>query len=170
MHVGSFQATLENVVLPIGLNVDRIELDGTGLEIHHSPIRVTVERPGRLTVEVTQESLAAYLEKMAPAGLHDFKVKATNGQLHVHAVKKVMVDIPAKAICSLRIVGQEELHVDVESVEVMGAGAKNLIQAQLDKLNPVLNAKDLPIPARLLHAEIQEGKLILRGEVSPPAF
>jgi len=73
----------------------------------------------------------------------------------------------ASAICTLRIQEGEALYVDLESVDVLGVGAKNLVQNQLDKINPVIRMSDLPIEAALTDWVIEDGKLILEGDVHP---
>jgi hypothetical protein len=51
----------------------------------------------------------------------------------------------------------------------LGVGAKNMVQSQLEKINPVLDAGQLPVAAEITSFEITGGKLILYGNILPPA-
>ena len=99
--------------------------------------------------------------------MHDFSVRAEDGKLHVRAKKTLLVELKVTAVATLRIVGGKQMWIDVESVDVMGAGAKNLVQSQIAKINPVLDAADLPLDATLESVEVGEGKVVLHGTVSP---
>jgi hypothetical protein len=118
---------------------------------------------------VSEASLAAFLEAQAPAGLRDFKVEARDGKLYVKAVKTVIVAIPATAVCALRIEDRRRLMVELESVEVAGGTSiKTLVQNQLDRINPIVDAADLPmVQATLDEVRMEGGGVILIGQVQP---
>ena len=82
-------------------------------------------------------------------------------------MKSLVFDVPAKAVCTLRIVDGQKLFVDLESVEILGAGAKNLVQSQLDKINPVLDADSFPISATLTEVTTDAGVVTVRGTAAP---
>lgn len=128
---------------------------------------ITVAEPGTLEVFVSEASLASFLDTQAPAGLKNFKVQARDGKLFVHAVKTVIVDLKASAVCSLVIEDWRKLIVVLESVDVAGAGIKNLIQAQLDKINPIFDLSDLPVNGALETISMEKGGVVLFGSVSP---
>jgi hypothetical protein len=125
---------------------------------------VTMAQAGTLEALILEPNLAAFLNKQAPGGLKDFQVELKEGKIHVQASVMIM---KASAVCNLRIQDGTTLYVDLESVDVMGVGAKHMVQSQLDKINPVLDTKDLPLDAYLTGYEISEGRLILRGNLSP---
>jgi hypothetical protein len=167
LDVGEFTAHLRNVKLPMGLLVDDVRLAGSGLHLQHDPFVAKVVEPGQLEVFVSEASLADFLNVQAPAGLRNFQVEARDGKLFVLAVKTVIVDLKASAVCTLRIVDQSKLMVDIESVDVGGAGVKNLIQSQMDRLNPVLDVADFPVKAKLLSVGVERNGVILFGTVEP---
>lgn len=168
VQVGPFAFHFESVILPMGLSVARVDVTGTGATAVDKPFSLVLDSPGRMEAEVREIDLASFLEAQAPGGLKDFSVRAESGKLHVTAKKTVLVDLKVAATASLRIVDGRQLWIDVESVDVMGAGAKNLVQSQIDRINPVLDAKDLPVDARLESVEVGDAKVLLRGTVSPP--
>ena len=168
VQVGPFSFHVENVVLPMGLTVASVDVTGEGATAIDKPFSLTLVSPGKLVAEVMEFDLASFLEAQAPGGLHEFAVSAQNGKLAVRAKKTVLVDLKVAAVASLRIKDGKQMWIDVESVDVMGAGAKNLVQGQIDKINPVLDVADLPIPARLETVTVADGKVVLRGTASPP--
>jgi len=151
----------------MGLKVDDVRLAGKGLHLERDPFVINVPQPGRLEVFVSEASLATFLDAQAPAGLKNFRVQAKNGKLFVQAVKTVLVDLKANAVCSLVIEDQRKLLVVLESVDVAGAGIKNLIQTQLDKINPIFDLSVLPINGAIETVSMDNGGVILLGSVSP---
>jgi hypothetical protein len=164
LDVGHFELVLQDVELPMGLSLNALTLTGKNLHLENEPFGIEMPAPGKLRALVLQENLAAFLNKQAPGGLKDFKVELTEGKIHVQATMMIM---KAVAVCNLRIHNGEALFVDLERVDVMGVGATNLVQNQLDKINPVIEVKDLPVKARLTDFDISKGQLVLYGEIYP---
>ena len=167
VEVGPFAFGFTDVLLPMGLRVARVDVAGSGGAVEDATFALTLAAPGTLVAEVLEAELAVFLETQAPGGIHDFSVRAQDGKLYVRAKKTLLVDLKITAVASLRIVDERQLWIDVEAVDVMGAGAKNLVQGQIDKINPVLDAADLPLAARLTSVEVGDGKVVLRGTVAP---
>lgn len=167
VEVGPFAFNFKDVLLPMGLNVANVDVQGYGATLESEPFSLRLVQPGTLMAEVTETDLAAFLEKQAPGGLHEFSIRAEGGKLNVGAKKTVLVDLKVKAVAGLRIVNERQLWIDIESVDVMGYGAKNTVQTVIDKLNPVLDAADLPVEATLTSVEIRDGRVILFGTVAP---
>ena len=169
LDIGEFTAQLRNLMLPMGLRVDDVRLYGKGLHLVREPFSAKLESAGQLEVFVSEASLAMFLEAQAPAGLKDFRVEARDGKLYVRAVKTVIVAFPANAVCTLRIENGRQLFVDLESVEVAGgASIKTLVQNQLDKINPIVDAADLPmVQARIDGLKVEAGGITLTGQVQP---
>lgn len=165
IEIGSLEVVLENVSLPMGLQVNAVTLAASAVRLEQDPFRIVVSKPGTLTALILAQNLADFLNRQAPGGLRDFKVDLREGKIHVQATLMIM---KAAAVCTLRIVDGRQLFVDLESVDVMGVGAKNMVQSQLEKINPVLDAAQLPVLAQLTSYEVEDGKLILYGNISPP--
>jgi hypothetical protein len=169
LDVGEFTAHLRDIVLPMGLRVDDVRLYGRGLHLVREPFSAQLPTPGKLEVFVSEASLAEFLERQAPAGLKDFKVEARDGKLYVKAVKTMIVAIPATAVCTLRVEDKKRLMVELESVEVAGGTSiKTLVQNQLDRINPIVDADDLPmVKATIEEVRMERNGVILTGQVIP---
>lgn len=169
VKVQKVQATLSGIRLPMGLLVDHLAIHGSSLSIDTHPPGYRLEEPGTVEAVISQESLAEFLTNEAPGGLKDFQVRAEGGKLHVQATAVMILPIKASAICTLRIANESQLHVDLESVDVMGMGGRSMVESQLAKINPVFDASDLPIPMKLDRVEIAKGMVTLFGRITPSA-
>lgn len=167
VEVGPFAFNFKDILLPMGLNVANVDIQGLGGTLDSKPFSLTLVQPGNMVANVEEADLASFLEKQAPAEMHGFSVRAEGGKLHVRAKKTVLVDLKVTAVATLRIVEGRQLWIDVESVDVMGTGAKHFVQSQIAKINPVLDASDLPVDATLESVEVGNGRVVLRGTVAP---
>ncbi len=165
--IREFHAEFGGVKLPFGLELDRVAVSGHGVGIQREPFAIEVEEPGTLEATVTDLGLQAFLEKKAAGGLRDFFVQLSEGEVHVHATARMIVEIRAVAICTLDIVDGTQLFVRLKKVDVLGVGARGLVQKHLDEINPVLDVADLPVSATLTAVEVGGGKIVIRGTVAP---
>jgi hypothetical protein len=168
IDVGFVQASFRDLVLPMGLRVDTVNIAAEGLHFETEPFLASVRRPGTFEVFVGEASLGEFLNKKAPGNVRKFRVSAASGKLDVQASVIMLIELPATAICTLKIVDKRYLYVELESVNVMGAGATSLVQSQLEKINPVLDVEEFPVRASLDRVEIVEGGVKLIGTVAPP--
>ncbi|ARU39755.1 hypothetical protein CCB80_00775 [Armatimonadetes bacterium Uphvl-Ar1] len=76
-----------------------------------------------------------------------------------------MVTIPVKAVCTIEIRDGKRLEVVLKQADVLGGAAKNLIESQLDKINPIFDVADLPIEVNLMSVEADGGRVVVLGEV-----
>jgi hypothetical protein len=165
--VGTLEAVAQAVRLPVGLVLDKVTLSGSRWAFTVDPFAAVAGEPARVEVEIGEASLQQFLNQTAPGGLEAFRVQLHGGKAIVDAVKRMFVPVPARAICSVRIVEGTQLYVDVEDAAMLGGTVKGLVQSQMEQLNPILNIADLPWTVRLTDAVIDGGKLILRGTAVP---
>jgi len=165
--IGQVDATFRNIALSIGLVIDSLEISAKRADIQTEPFQFRLPSPGDVKVTVTQEAVQEHLEHMAPGGLRDFRVALISGQVLVEATARVIVDIRAKAVCTLRIVDGKQLFVDLQDVDVLGGSAKKLVEGQLAKVNPILDARDLPLNLTMDSVAIEAGRVIILGTASP---
>jgi hypothetical protein len=165
--VESLEAVFRRVHLPVGLTLDELRIEGARSECTFEPFRIFLDRPGDLQITLTEESVARFLNEQAPGGLKDFSVKLAGGKVTVKATARVILEIRATAVCTLRIVEGKCLYVDLESVDALGGAAKGLVENQLAKINPILDARQFPLDAVLTRIEIAEGQLDIFGTISP---
>lgn len=167
VDVGTFDVSLAQVALPMGLVLSRVRIWGQDLHLEREPFVIQVSQPGRMEITVSEDQLAAFLEREAPGGLRNFRVTADGGKLTVQATARILVEITAEAVCTLRADDGTRLFVELESLSV--PAARNLVQNQLERVNPIVDLDDLPIGGRIQQIEISGGQVVLRGQVTPRA-
>lgn len=168
LHVGHIVARLLSVRLPMGLVLDEVIVQGEDLTLTKHPISIKLDQPGSLEVRLGESGLGAFLEKKAPSSLSDFKVRLKDERILVEASVKMIFSIDVTATCKLRIVEGKQLFVELEKLDAIGGQSTfGMVQSQLDKINPVLDVKDLPVEAVLNNVIIDNGILTLFGSVSP---
>lgn len=160
--------SLHHVRLPIGILLDSVEISGKSLGVAIHPIQLNLPHPATMKVEISAANLEAFLVELKLAGARDLKVELLNERVVVRGIIKMMIDLKFKAVCTLRIFQERQLHVEAESVEVLGKGATNLLQPQLAKMNPVLDVKEFPFPVTLSAVRITDHRVEVTGLVSPP--
>jgi hypothetical protein len=166
LEVGQVELVLTDLKLSVGLTINAVTLTGNGVTVRSDPVSVLTPVPGALEALILGPNLADFLDRQAPGGLKNFQVELRDGKIFVQANVMIM---KASAVCTLRIQDRRQLFVDLESVDVLGIGAKNMVQGHLDKINPVLDVAELPFDVELTGYEIEDGKLVLRGNVAAKA-
>ncbi|MBX3111657.1 MAG: LmeA family phospholipid-binding protein [Fimbriimonadaceae bacterium] len=161
------EARFDGILLHVGLRVDSFTLSSDAATVSWPPFALTADGAARARVEVSEGSVAKFLDAKTPASLQAFKVKCTGGKVVCEASVKMVVEISAKATCTLRIEGGRQVYVDVESVDVMGGPAKKLIEAQLAKINPILDASEFPMRVDLDSVTVDKGSIVVTGTVRP---
>lgn len=166
------EARLYNLKTPMGLVLKEVRVKGVNLvaslpgEKSAKPV-VEILEPATFEAFVDAEALKVFLDDRAPGGLRDFEIELVPGKIIAKATATVVIPIRASAVCTLRLEGERQLFVDIESVDLMGVGAKGLVEGQLAKVNPVLDAADLPLDIRLKEVEIVDGAIKLSGTGRP---
>ncbi len=164
--VQRLHASLSDVALPIGLRLDDLKLMGGPAELQTEPWGVKTESAATLVVRISEQNLVAFLEKQAPGAVRGVKVHLADGQVTVEAAVRVLVDIPVKAICALRIHGEKQLFVDLVEVQAVAA-ARKVVENQIAKANPVLDVKDLPFNVLLKDVQVADGFVTVTGSARP---
>ncbi|HMS55402.1 MAG TPA: LmeA family phospholipid-binding protein [Fimbriimonadaceae bacterium] len=167
VQVGQIQAVFKSVRLPFGLLVDEMHVEGADLLVTTEPVGVKLPSAGNVIARVGEASLNEFLRLKVPKEVRDPVASIADGQIIVEATVRMIVELRAVARCSLQIKGGKQLHVVLDTVEVAGLGAKSLVQGQLDQINPVLDAAEMPLPMTLEQANILEGMIEIRGTIGP---
>ncbi len=169
LQVEELQVCLRQVRLPIGLTLDSVEVSGASVGLGMDPFTLDLPAPATLKVKIGPENLQTFLAELKLAGARDLRVELVSQRLVVRGIIKMVIDVKFMAVCQLRIFQERQLHVDAESVEVLGKSATNLLQPHLAKINPLLDVKDFPVPVRLSGIVISADFVEVTGFVSPPA-
>lgn len=149
----------------MGLVVDRIEIEGSQVSAETEPFRLELGTPAVVNAYVAALDIVEFLNLESPGGLKDFAISIRGGKLFVEATARVIVEVRAKAVCTLRIHEGQALYIDLETVDVMGLGAKNMVQGHLDQINPILDAKDLPVAMSIESVEADHDRVLLHGKL-----
>lgn len=163
VEVGRLHAKFYDLLLPFGLVVDEVDLNAEGATLDQHPFRIGVPQPGKVTVRVSQENLQKFIVSEAPPNLEAFEIRLHEGKVYVEADAKMVIKLHVKARCNLEIVEGRKLYVRLEEVELLGVGAKGLVEKQLEKLNPVLDVADFPFDLILESVHLAEGQVVLKG-------
>lgn len=163
-----FDATAHNLVLEMGLVVSKLTLSlGNGV-LKTSPVGLRLNEPGTLEAVVEQDAIAQYLEKLGPGGLSKFRVECRDGAIFVNAVARILLEVPVSAKFGLQIVNGKQLEVVLIEAQVVGGDANKLVESQLGRINPILDASDLPFPASFDEVVIENGTLTIHGHAETP--
>jgi hypothetical protein len=156
---------LDEVTLPDGLKIDRLELDAVEIVVSGETQLPRSSRPMNAIAVMTETTLTEYLNAQLPTPIKKVEVTLKDGKVQVAAVAKVLFDIQALAICRMEIRDESELHVVLESLEP-GGPVRAIVEGQLEGINPVLRAADLPLRVRLISADIDNGEIRVLGTAS----
>lgn len=163
-----FKAQAESLELSFGLRVATFSLHASGGSVVQKPFSVTVPDGAEIEAVVTQEDLLRFVQTKTPDNVRIEALHLNPKGIVVVAAVKMLLEIKGNALCQLQILDGKQLHVVLEEVDIMGVGAKGLVQNQLDQLNPVFDAAELPLPVTLTSVELGTGILTLRGVAQPP--
>ena len=165
VKIGGLNVDIKGIELDFGLKIDSFEIKTGPANADIDPLKVRLDTPGTAKAIVTEQGIADFLEVKSPGNISNFSVKISGGQIYVSASANIVITLPVKAVCSLEIVDQNKLFVRLDSVDVMGGKAKGIVESQLEKVNPILDASDLPINVAFTSVEVDAGLVTLHGEV-----
>lgn len=166
MQIKSLAAMGLELTLPNGLTLDRIEVETGEADGTYPPLALNLSKPLDFKVWVSAENIADFMDKKGIGGLKDIKVVCTDGHVSVEATAKVIVEIRATAVCTLRIVNGTQLFVDLESVSV--PIARNVIEGQLAKSNPILDLAEFGFQLQMTSVEVENGAVQVQGTANWP--
>jgi hypothetical protein len=168
IDVGQLAARLVAVALPMGLTLDEVIIQAEGLHLEKSPFSIALSTPGSLEVRLSAKSLADFLNHKAPGGLSGFKVRLEEDNIYIEAKATIIISVSVGAVCRLRIEDESRMFVDLVRVEAIGGtGAHNIVQRQLDNINPIIDGKDLPVHATFRSVHNEGDWLVIRGTIAP---
>lgn len=161
-------AFLRQIELEMGLNVDEIEIESGPAQVGLSPFSLELTKPAPLSVRISASSVEKFLNLKAPSGVKDFSVELKDGKIRIQATVKVVFEIRAGVVCRLEIEDEQRLLVVLESVDSVATMARGMIEGQIEKVNPLLDVEELPLPVRLSKVQIEDGWINLDGMIRGP--
>lgn len=166
--VGAWEVVLNDLVTPIGLTIAAVVIHGDGASFKTVPFAYEMDGEADLEAMIHESALEAFVKTKVPDNVQEIWLSLLPDKVHIRAVVRMIISVTANAICTLRIEDGKRVYVVLESVEVLGAGVKGLVQKQLDAINPVLDVSDIPLEVRLTEIRIEEGRLVATGKAKPP--
>lgn len=164
-RAGAWAATFADVETSVGLSISELTLQADATEIATDPFSVNMD-PAELEAKITAEAVAAFLEQKAPGGLQRFAVQIENGTVTVEASARVIVEIRARVVCTLRLVDGKQIWVDLASADGVPSPVRGLVESNLAKVNPVFDTAELPLDVTLTSIEAEDGTILLKGTAS----
>ncbi len=165
--VNEWNASFFLIQTPFGLVINSLHLKAEKTTIDPEPFSLQLADPATWEAFVEQAAVQMFVENQIPDTIREIKVEIVQDSINVTAKVKVIVEIEAIAKCSMRIHDGKQLFVEVESVSVGGAAVRNLVQQQLDKVNPILDSKDLPLNLTFERIELRKGEIAMFGFAEP---
>jgi hypothetical protein len=163
IQIGEVSTTLTWLMTPIGLLIDQVTFTGGPFTIDTHDLENTA---GELRFEaiIKNQSIAVFLEKLEPGGLHDFVVNVKPDGVHIEAIKTVLVPIQTTAHAILKLNGEVSISVELLSAEALGAGLKNMVANQIEQINPIVKADMFPFPVQFKEIVHHDGYVQVTGE------
>lgn len=165
LKIGSLSISARNIELDFGLTIASFDISSGPGSAVIDPFNLKLDEPGKMTATVTDQSVAQLLQKQSPPQVKDFRVQLLDQKILVDCTANIIVSIPVKAVCTLEIVNKNQLFVRLQDVDAMGGKATNIISSQIDKINPVLDAKDLPVNVEFTSVDCSDNLITLHGQV-----
>jgi hypothetical protein len=165
IEILGLDATLRGISLDMGLTIDELVVTSGSAQVSVDPPGLSLQQPGKATVVVGEASVQSLLEKQAPAGKNSFVISISNGLVKVTAKARIVVELSITAHCRLVIREGNQLHVELQAVDLGGTPAKRLLETQLNKINPLVDGKDLPIQIEMNQVTALDGKITIHGKI-----
>lgn len=166
--IGPWEIAVQGFITPVGLEIAAVRLWGEGASLETEPLQYALQGEARMQALIHEASLAEFLRRKLPDNMSNAEVALESGRIVVKATVKVLLPVAATAVCTLRVVDGSKIFVNLESVEMLGAGVKSLVQKQIDAINPVLDSSDWPLKVSLDEVRIEPGRIVAEGTVLPP--
>lgn len=163
IQIGTIEAKLTWLMTPIGLLIDEANLTGGPVTIDTDELRNST---GEMDFEaiIRNQSVAVFLEKLQPGGLHNISVQIRPDGVHIQALKTVLLPIQVSAHAKLKLDSPDSISVELIAAEAMGAGLKNMVANQIEQINPIVESDMFPIPVRFEKVIHEEGQVRVTGK------
>lgn len=166
LSLGGVNAFLRQIELEMGLLVDEVEIESGAARVGLSPFSFELSEAAPVSVRISASSVEKFLNLKAPSGVKDFAVELKDGKIRIQATVKLVFEIRAGVVCRIEIEGEQKLLVVLESVDSVASMARGMIESQIEKVNPLLDASELPISVHMKTVEIEDGWIQLTGQIS----
>lgn len=155
--------TGRKVKMSNGIIVDRLDIGLSGVRFKPDQTVTRVESAS-FSALVTEDDLNNWLATSRP-DLHDGHITIENGRLIVRAKPKVLLlRTPVKVEGTLRILDGSKLYMVLKKVSTRGVRVPGFVRGRIEHdINPILDAEQLGIGARLKSVQVSNGTIIVTG-------
>ncbi len=160
LELGSLSCTIEGLVLPFGLTLDRVRIQAGAASGRMDPFALAMAEPAQIEIEISELSVKTFVEKKAPNKMTIEALFLDHGLISLRGSAKLVFEVKANATCALDIIDRSALHVRLVDVDKPGP-IKGLIESQMDAINPIFTANDLPFDLDLESCRIEAGSIFL---------
>jgi hypothetical protein len=166
LSVANVTAVLGGVRLPFGLLLDEFTIEGENLHVGIEPYALSMDSPGRFKAVITEAAIKQFLDPRLPTAIRKSDVEVVEGKILINALAKIIIEVRVSAVCTLESKDGRMINVVLTSVEP-GGPVRGMLESQLDQINPVFDANDLPIPVTVESVSIEPGRILLTGTIRP---
>lgn len=167
LHAEALAIDLKGFVLPNGLRIESLHIEGEGVRVQLDPFGWELTKPGKATALCLGSDLINLIADKLPAQVEKIEAEFFDGFVRIDAKARMIVQINVNIEAGLKIVDGKSLHIDLIKVDVGGMGAKGLVEDKIEDANPILDVADLPIDMVLDKVIIDPGGITLNGTVNP---
>jgi hypothetical protein len=164
IQIGKISSTIEWLMTPVGLLIDEVVFEGESWRVDPSELEKSTGS-GSFRATVRAKSIEVFLENLKPADLYEISVTVAPDGVHIEGKKQVIVPIPVTAHAVLELTSPSELSIKLISAAAMGAGLKNLVATQIEKMNPIVEASMFPVPVTFEGVEHTDEGVVVRGSI-----
>ena len=162
--LGSAAVFVQQLALPVGLTLDEVTVKGDAMKIATKPFSFEAASPCEFEATISEKSLARFIFNKLPANFDDLEIHLEDGYIHAEATVRVIFPVRGAMHLILRIEDGQRIYADLKKASI----AQSMIESQIEKINPVFDAADVPVTMHLESVEIADHKLVIRGTVMPP--
>jgi hypothetical protein len=162
LRLSELRLQASGVELPNGLALDSLVMQSGPAAYEEGS--VSLASPAELVATVGPKAIERLLGPRLPGAVRDLRVECGDGEIGVLATAQVVV--PVQVSLRLRLEVEDRARVVAVLEEVQPGLARGLIEEELRKANPVLDASDLPVEAAIESVEVRPGVIELRASVA----
>lgn len=165
LRIEGLVLTATGIRLPDGLALDRLEIEAADASIELETRTPSLPGGAAARAFLSAAGLQFAIQDRLPALISDLQISLEPGAIIMDCRVKFVFEIPIRARFGLRIVDASKLNIFLIDVD-KGGPVPGLLSGQLDQVNPVFNATDLPVPFSLHAVEIGNDFVVVQGQLA----
>jgi hypothetical protein len=166
--IRQIRISADDVQLANGITLARLDVLLEGVRVDTATHLIRECKGAHYVAAVSSDEMERYLRKRYTA-IPQLKIELSEGAMRIEAVPRVAgLSVPITAYASLKKRDDTEVVIDLQKIDVGWVPTPGFAKEYLEKrLNPVFEAADIGMGARINDVRIEKGFLILAGEFDP---